>query len=85
MSPTAPHELMHTEHTTHVVLFIKYIATFTHPLSPALCLQVKLRLGFLVFQPLLDVHQWTSAVVHLVHYIGLGLTDTHNLSYKSLP
>ena len=54
----------------------------THPLSPALCPQVKLCLRLLVIQSLLDVHQWTSAVVHLVHHIGLGLTDTHNLSHK---
>ena len=57
-------------------------STSTHPLSPALCPQVKLRLRLLVIQPLLDVHQWTSAVVHFVHHIGLGLTDTHNLSHK---
>ena len=29
-----------------------------------------------------DIHQWTSAIVHLVHHIGLGLTDTHNLAHK---
>ena len=31
---------------------------------------------------ILDIHYWTSAVIHLVYHIGLGFTVTHNLSYK---
>ena len=54
----------------------------THPLSSALSPQVKRRLQLLVVQPLFDVHQWTSATIHLLHHIGLELTDTHNLSHK---
>ena len=104
MSPTAPHELMHTQHTTHEVPFIKYKHKHSHTLSPplhkhshahsplpstftlppALCHQIKLRLQLLVDQPLLDLHQWTSVVVHFVHHFGLGLTDSHNLSYSTI-
>ena len=55
----------------------------THPLSPAFCPQVKFRLRLLVVQPLLDIHQWTSAFVHFRHHIVLGLTDTTTgLSHK---
>ena len=80
----------HTQHMTRVVPSIIHKPhTHTHlPLSTAHIhchlhsAQVKLRLGLLVFQPLLDVHQWTSIVIHLVHHIGLGLSETHNLTHK---
>ena len=67
---------------TGSTVYTHFPSTSTHPISPALCPQVKLRLRLLVIQPLLNVHQWTSAVVHLVHHICLGFTDTHNLSHK---
>ena len=70
---TPPHSHLPSTHT-HL--------PSTHPLSPALGPQVKLCFRLLVVQPLLDIHQWASAVVHLVHHIGLGLVDTHNHSHK---
>ena len=51
-------------------------STCTHPLS--LCPQVKLRPLLLAIHPLLHVLQWTGAVVHFAHHIGLGLPQTQS-------
>ena len=61
-----PFTSMYTLTSTHMHM---HICTWLHP-------------QLLIVQPLFDIHWWTGAVVHLVHHIGLGLTDTHNLSYR---